>query len=201
VARDNRIPSPLSDAANPKPGALGVWDRFALDGQVLPGRADVDVEQGPSIKLDDRSAAGSDGWTTVDKGTQPTKFTVTLELWEPAQLEDWLERSEELSRQLVNRAGGSRNAPRVYHPKLAALCCDRAKLHHVGALKHLGRGLYTVALRFMQYKPPSRPAHSQTVQAGPVTDPTDPAVHPNGIINGDGTRPPAARNTAPPARH
>lgn len=165
----------LEDAA----GANRLWDTFFLGDFSLPGKAEVKVGSGAGRKLDTRAAAGSDGWSLVDRGASPVKFTVTLTLWTQDQYDRWSEASRIITSQLgLGRQRGANDVAR--NPVLADLNVTHAYIEEVGGLDLKGDGSATVELKFVQFKPPSRRAATHRVQphVPPHYDPHAPDTNP-----------------------
>jgi len=129
------------------------WDSCVLGDVLLPGLARVEVHKGAARKVDDRSAAGSNGWHLREKGPAPVEATITLTLWTADHWAQWERHSLALTRRV--RRALNRTAMTIAHPKLAAIGCLSVYVVEVGGLKDERPGVKTVDIKVMQYQPPS----------------------------------------------
>jgi hypothetical protein len=132
-------------------GITSIWDRFVVAGRALPGVATVDGAK--RVRLDERSASGSDGASLTHQGNDGAQVTVRLRMWTADQVEEWGRREKEF----LARAGKSRPKPVVvYHPALAIHGIKSLFVKEVGLLRVQAGGSGEVSIRFVEFLPPAQ---------------------------------------------
>lgn len=172
------------------------WDTFVVQGKALPGIARVDAKGGR--KIDVNSPPGADGARLRDKGYNPFRITVTLEMWTRDHLNEWQTIGAALAarrqafqgpasttsttsastRTTVQR--NTRVALDVAHPALSdpAVNVRRAYLEEISALKLTPKKTMQVVLTFIEYRPPTATRNATAVQTGTLGQ-TSTAFDPN----------------------
>lgn len=79
-----KIPMWENGSAEKAPPKLSPWDTLVLAGEVIPGKAEVQITR--KRATDSRKAPGSEGGTTTDHGNELAEVSVTLTLWTEDQI-------------------------------------------------------------------------------------------------------------------
>lgn len=133
-----------------------LYDSIELAGVLSPGRV---VLSGHDRKQtwDIKPADGVRGARTTYKGDEVARFTATFELWkDPIANVDhfaaW-DNFETIIRNSLPKTGKPK-ALKIYHPDLARNDITNVSQASIGGMVHDGRGGATVAVEFLEYRPP-----------------------------------------------
>ena len=150
-----------------------LYEAIVLGGVKSPGRVtlsghdreiDWDVKQGPGLS----------GATTTFKVEKPCEFTATFYLvLDPAEgindYDDWPQFLDVINSTV---AGKTPKALDIYHPDLASNGIKSVVKKSVGGVIHDGKGGATIAVKFLEYKPPKPKGGSP--KGSKTTKKTDP---------------------------
>jgi len=136
-----REPNPYDDPE--------LFDSVELGGRRSPGKVTLSGHDNV-IDWDVKVGAGTSGATTTLKSAQPTEFTASFFLADDDDFEAW-----PAFRDLVNSTiTGKGKALDIYHPDLAANGIKSVVKKSIGGVVHDGKGGRTIAVKFLEYKPP-----------------------------------------------
>ena len=132
-----------------------LFDKIVLAGVKSPGKCDISGAK-RSEKWDVKEGDGQDGASTTRKGKEPSKFSVSFELYyDPFQgVDEYAEWTEFLKVLRRPVAGKDAVALEIYHPDLAELDIKSVVVTSIGGKKHSGKGSATVTVEFLEYSPP-----------------------------------------------
>jgi hypothetical protein len=132
-----------------------LYDAIILAGTKSPGSVRLSGHK-RSIGWDVKKGAGQSGATTTRTSEDPIEFTATFYLLKDDVLgvndfEDWPPFASVIWSTI---SGKTPKAVDVYHPDLAALNVGAVVLKEFGGMVHDGKGGATIAITFLEYKPP-----------------------------------------------
>lgn len=139
------------DGANPLDDAE-IFDHIVIAGTTSPGVATV-TGASRAYDWDVKKGKGSSGATVTFQGEPPAKFKVSLKLWRPEHFGAWDKLREILK---TAQKGKKVEALDVVHPYLADLDVHAVVVETIGQLEHAGKGLFTVEISLLEYKPPKK---------------------------------------------
>lgn len=126
-------------------------DFLTLQGVRSPGVIASMSGHDREYKWDVKEGKGTAGATTTFTNIPPVKFSVKFSLWTPTHF-------TELERFLAvcffdPTKDPSLNARSIFHPWLAPLSIASVVTTKIGGIVHEGKGLYSVTVEFLEYKP------------------------------------------------
>lgn len=132
-----------------------VYDSIVLAGKRSPGRVTLSGHD-RSFAWDVKRVPGVKGASTSFNGDDPTEFTATFQLVRDDamgidDLEEW-PAFLGLIRSAI--AGTKPKALDIYHPDLVANHISSVVPKKIGGVVHDGQGGQTVAITFLEYRPP-----------------------------------------------
>lgn len=153
------MPNPIDDS--------DLYDAIVIGSRRSPGKVTISGharEENWDVKEGD----GQGGASTTHKGEKIARFTATFELWDEPPYVDHFASWEPFVAHLRNAI---KSAMDVYHPDLVPLDIKSVVVAKIGGMVHDGQGGATVAVDFLEYRPPkpktSTPSGS-TANAGVV---------------------------------
>lgn len=141
-----------------------VQDYIILNGFRSPGKAIVAGATTPR-KWDQRPGYGFTGATVFYTGQGLAEFTVTLELWDPREWQDWWAFARVLEKEPIGKRAA---ALKISHPLLtrAPLNITDVVVTDVSQWEQDDDGLWTCTISFLEYRPP-KPAVGKPTAAIP----------------------------------
>jgi hypothetical protein len=135
------------------PGPSETSDYLLLGGKRTPGSVKLSGH-GRAEKWDVKEGDGQGGATVTYKGEELSKFTATFELGDGDDYDDFADWDAFVP--ILRRATGAKepSALDVFHPDLARLDIKSVVVTKIGGLVHDGKGGATVAVDFLEYRPP-----------------------------------------------
>lgn len=138
------------------------FDTLVLAGMETPGRAIISSPN-RSYQWDVKVGKGAFGSTTTFTGRVPAKFNVELSFWRKSHFDKW----ETLYQKLRYDPSKIRYNPDtrwvsgvspvdIFHPVLAQLDINTVVVEEIAGLTHAGKGLWKVAIKFLEYYPPPK---------------------------------------------
>lgn len=148
-AKTTVVPNPVSHL-NPIDNPQS-WDYITLGGINSPGLAKVgDVKR--AYDYDVKKGKGSVGATVTFVQKPPVKFSIVFYLWERNHFTEWDTFRENLKYDPTKKAV---SALEIYHPSLADVDIHSVVTVSLGGIKHEGNAMYSIAVEFLEYFPPS----------------------------------------------
>jgi hypothetical protein len=126
-----------------------LYDFVVIDGQISPGIA---VVTGCDRKYswDVKAGKGNAGASTTFQGDEISKPKVEFLMWLDEHFEAW-----DNFVQILRRAVGPKpNALTVVHPDFQENDISACTIDNIGQRVAKGRGLHSVTVSFLEYKPP-----------------------------------------------
>jgi hypothetical protein len=127
-----------------------IYDSIELGGLRSPGVVKLSGHD-RKINWDIKTAKGQKGATTELKDIPPIEFTATFYLANVDEWNAWAEFATKINSTVV---GSVPKALDIEHPDLAANDISSVVLSSFGGTIHDGKGGQTVAVKFLEYKPP-----------------------------------------------
>jgi hypothetical protein len=150
----------MSDVVNPLDHEL-LYNSIILGGVTSPGVVKLSGHD-RKIGWDIKKGPGQSGATTTRTSEDPVEFTATFYLVRDASISvDDIDRwpaFDGLIRSTV--AGKTPKALPIYHPDLTANGIVSVVLSKFGGVVHDGKGGQTIAVTFLEYKPPKPQGNS-----------------------------------------
>ena len=148
------------------------WDRLKINGQIVPGRAQVRYKV--ANRIDVRKAPKQHHAVLVDQGDPPLEGEIEVEFGFEAgpgspfgtaasQIDAWFT----LEAELFGRKAGARKAFSVSHPEFMRKGIAKIYLNEPGSLQGSGPGTRTVVMGWCQYDK-VYPGETGAVSAAPV---------------------------------
>lgn len=141
-------PNPIDD--------VDVYMVVVLAGVQSPGHCTL---SGAALtnRWEEKEGDGQDGDSTTLKGRKNNHFTVTFELWDEPGL--GIDHFATWDREFLPLLKSSTtttplSALDIYHPDLARLGISAVQVEEIGQLVHDGQGGATVAVKFLEFRPP-----------------------------------------------
>jgi len=157
------IPESPSD---PWPDQLSLWETIKLNGLRAPGICRV--EGGRRRRIDERFANGSSGVTPANMGYDCGRFTITLTLWTPKQLEQLRAMLDLI--QPPPTAKVQPRAVRAEHPALLLWKIDTIYIEGVEFPRHIGKQIFEVVIDAVEYLLPQNEGAAKEQPSAPSTD-------------------------------
>lgn len=178
-----------------------LYDAVIIGGIVSPGKATV-AGFARAYEWDVKKGKGSSGATITAQGEAPAKGTITLTLWEGGFGPDGRDHFAEWDamRQLLAQPSGKTiTAHDIFHPYLQDVGVTSIVVEELGTVEPKGGGLYEVAIKALEYKPPKKTGGTPG-KSKPVTAKADPVLCVGGtsIVNGLPTGEPCEAPISPP---
>lgn len=153
-----------------------LYDAIELAGKRSPGIVTLSGHD-RAEKWDVKGADGAGGATTTYKGEEVTQFTATFYLVKDPVLgiddfADWDTFARVIKSSLP--AGGKPKALKIYHPDLAANDIKSVCKATFGGMAHDGKGGATVAVKFIEFRPPKKKAGTPTASKDSASAKPDP---------------------------
>jgi len=139
---DFREPNPVDDE--------DLYTAFTLGGITSPGVVRSITGHDREIDWDVKTGAGQSGATTTLKAEKPCEFTITLAFADAEDLDSWPAFRDHIK----TTVKGNGKALDIYYPDLAANDIKSVVMKSIGGMVHDGKGGQTVAIKFLEYKPP-----------------------------------------------
>jgi hypothetical protein len=133
-----------------------LFTKIRLGGVMSPGEVALSGHS-RGEKWDIKEGDGSGGATTTSKGEKVAQFTATFSLWyNPADGVDHFTEWDAFLKVLRKpTAGKEKTALDIYHPDLAELEISSVVVEDIGGKQHDGKGGATVAVKFLEFRPPT----------------------------------------------
>ena len=128
-----------------EPNGAFLWDLCILGGEALPGIATVGTTV--ARKLDIKEVKGQDGGELDDQGYKNAPVTITLQLWEEWQWEEW--------QRIVpgfhpRNKGGSRDPLEIFHPEPNSKGVTQVYLSEIAPIR-IENGIGTITLKCVEW--------------------------------------------------
>lgn len=133
------------------------WTTVEVAGVESPGVIAVDGIQGFERKTgwDIKAGKGTQGATLTLKTMPPAEGSFEFLLWSPEDFDDWQTFRKVLKYNPTRTTPATAaDALDIYHPALADLGISRVVTAEVSPVRHKGRGLYTVSVKFIEWQNP-----------------------------------------------
>jgi len=169
-------------AANPV-SSPETWQVVYIGGAPSPGVAQVTKAERLQ-EFDIKKGKGTKGATVTYTGEPPAEIEVELQLWasptdaEPDANDHFAEWDAWRKSLKYDPSKKAISAIDISHPALADLEVKSVVCNQIGMVTHKGKGLYTVAIKFIEYRKPGKksvvgtPAGSTTAPPGAKTGET-----------------------------
>jgi len=131
-----------------------IYNAIILAGVRSPGRVTLSGHD-RKIGWDIKKGPGQSGATMTRNGEDPIEFTATFYLATPEDIEAW-----PAFHGLIDSTVSSTTpkALDIYHPDLVSQRISSVVKGTVGGVVHDGKGGQTIAVKFLEYKPPKKAA-------------------------------------------
>jgi hypothetical protein len=127
---------------------------------------------------DVKAGKGVKGSTTTLTSYPPAEGTITFYLWEPEHFDEWESFQKKFDYDTTKK---SVNALDVYHPTLSSIGVKSLVCKSIGARVPEGKGLFSVALEFLEYNPPPKKDASKSPDGSKGTADCGPGAIPDPI--------------------
>ncbi len=149
-----------------------IYEKLVVAGELSPGVCDV-TGFARSWDWDVKKAKGASGSSATLQGEPLAKGKVEFLLWLPEHFDSW-----NAFRELLVRGQQQKKieALDVLHPVLTDLGIFSLVVEEIGQVTRKGRGLYSITVQFLEYRPPKSAGGSpngsvgQKWKAGPGAD-------------------------------
>lgn len=162
----------------------GSWDIITLAGVDTPGLAEVG-EPDRGYEWDVKVGKGAFGTTTTFTGRSPSSFSVRFKLWRNDHFVAWANllpllkyEPTKITYNFDTNWTSGINAIDIYHPSLADIDILSVVVKKIGAITHLGKGVYARTIEFLEWFPPPKLSAVATPAGSTPVDglPPDPAI-------------------------
>jgi hypothetical protein len=127
-----------------------LYEKVVAGGLLSPGVAKVSGFS-RSWDWDVKKAKGASGASTTLQGEGLAKGSIEFLLWRPEHFLEWETFAEALVRGQKQK---KIEALSVLHPDLQRLEIFSLVVEEIGGLVDKGKGLYSIAVKFLEYRPP-----------------------------------------------
>lgn len=152
------------------------WDVVKIGGDLSPGLCKLSGfkrEFGWQIK----KGKGAKGSTVTLNEYPPVEGTITFQLWEPEHWDQWENFGAHFAYDPTKKPIA---ALEIYHPSLDDIGIRTVVCKSIGAVEHMGNGLYQIVVTLIEYNPPPKaaavatPDHAEDKPQKPAGNPPDP---------------------------
>jgi hypothetical protein len=158
-----------------------LWDTVTIGGYTLPGIASVKGDV--SRRVETANVVGSDGTRATDLGYGGCQVTVTLQLWEQAHLDAYVDIAGHIrpkATPLDAQGQPISQAPQaldVLHPALAAAGVRSLIVFRLGLPeKTQQKGVYEVQIELQEFVPEKKGTAKAITTSVPIADVSDAAA-------------------------
>lgn len=132
-----------------------LYQGIVLGGTLSPGKVTLSGHD-RVIGWDVKKGSGQSGATTTRSSEDPVEFTCTFYLvMDPSYGIDDFSAWEDFATLIDSTVSGPTPQPLdIYHPDLATNKIQSVVLKSMGGVVHDGKGGQTIAVKFIEYKPP-----------------------------------------------
>ena len=157
------------------------WHFFMLSGFASPGTIPRGGVKGfrRATGWDKLAGKGTKGATLILKTVPPIEGTFTIQLFTPADFQDWDSFVENVLS--INPAAQKAEGLSIYYPAFSSLGFTQCVIDDYSPPEHIGKGLYNVEIKLIEWqKPPPKSIVSTVANSAPdtpdTTVPLDPRI-------------------------
>jgi hypothetical protein len=163
-----------------------LYDSIVLGGTTSPGKVTLSGHD-RVIGWDVKKGSGQSGATTTRTSEDPIEFTCSFYLVnDPSLGIDDIAEWEDFATLIRSTVNGATPQPLdIYHPDLASNDITSVVLSRFGGVVHDGMGGQTVAVKFLEYRPPKPKGGTPKGSATKPKTATAPAFDPNAEANAE----------------
>lgn len=134
------------------------WDSCLLAGILCPGLSRIEGLVFAQRKLDVKTAPGTDGSSIVDKGYQPSKWTLVLKIAHSQELVEW----ENLLKAILPKKNQAPQALTIVHPQLALSTVSSCYIESITQLTPVSFDVYETKISCLEFFPLKKSGGSGT---------------------------------------
>ncbi len=120
---------------------------------------------------DIQKGKGSQGATLTIKTYPPAEGTIEFTLWKPEHWGQWAAFVLALGYDEARKGAATRAQARdIYHPSFVPIKLTQVVPHKISPIRHVGKGKYTVSVKFIEWQDPPPVNVSATVNSSKAND-------------------------------